>query len=144
MNLKSIPIKRILMGGAAVTGGIYVLGRVARWRGDRLARGESDPLEFANDWWGGGSAVVAAGIAGASSVLLKGQARMFGYTMAAGALLPVGQAAIAKLEASMEPTSDHYLLTGAAAEVKGARSGYFTASRNLASHNMLAARGLAS
>jgi hypothetical protein len=141
--LKNIPIKRIIMAGAAVTGGVYALGRVARYRGERLAAGESDPLAFSNDWWGGGSAVVAGAIAVGSSVLLKGQARMFGYAAAAGALLPVGQAAIAKLEAATT-TTDHYLLGGSAAQVDNSRAGYYAASRNLSDHNMLAARALAS
>ena len=143
MKFGKLPFLKIAVAGAAATGGIYVLGQVANYRADRIAKGESDPLAFANNLPGGAAIPVALGFTAASGLLLKGNARNIGYMMAAGALIPAGQSLIMDAQARInEPVQDHYLSSGSRA-LTNAQMRYSNASRAM-SKNMLNARALAS
>jgi hypothetical protein len=142
MKIANLPYKKIIVAGAAATGGIYVLGKVAQYRGERIAAGESDPLAWSNNYPGGASIPVALAFTVGSGLLLKGQARQIGYAMAAGALIPAGQSLLASAQNQLEPSSDHYLQSGNRA-LAAAQSRYSASSRSL-SNNSMADRALAS
>jgi len=141
MKIANLPYRKIIVAAASATGGIYVLGKVAQYRGERIAAGEKDPLEFSNNYPGGASIPVALAFTIGSGLLLKGQARQIGYAMAAGALIPAGQSLLASAQASFEPSRDHYLESGTRA-LTSAQSRYQASSRAMS--NAMVDRALAS
>ena len=142
MKIANLPYRKIIVSAAAATGGIYVLGKVAQYRGEKIAAGEKDPLEFSNNYPGGASIPVALAFTIGSGLLLKGQARQIGYAMAAGALIPAGQSLLASAQAKLdEPSSDHYLQSGTKA-LTSAQSRYSASSRAMS--NAMIDRALAS
>ena len=142
MKIANLPYKKIIVAGAAATGGIYVLGKVAQYRGERIAAGESDPLAWSNNYPGGASIPVALAFTVGSGLLLKGQARQIGYAMAAGALIPAGQSLLASAQNQLgEASQDHYLQSGTRA-LTSAQSRYSSSSKAMS--NAMSDRALAS